>query len=251
MRTKFFFACALSLIGALTLTAQTGVTADGLKYTVLQPGTGLSPKVGQEVLIHVESLDSTGKVEFSSREMGYTIHFQLGKETDPVSKSRDALMTQMKKGSKYREELPFSLLPAEDPASKKPGYIVTNIEIVDVMDAKPAAADLFVATAEKSGIAAAETEFKALRQNNPRGYTFFEWDLNTAGYKSLQAKKFDLAIALFTLNTTLYPNSANTYDSLGDGYAEKGDKENARANYEKAFEMNPRFTFSKEKIDKL
>jgi tetratricopeptide (TPR) repeat protein len=160
-------------------------------------------------------------------------------------------MTQMKKGSKYREELPFSLLPAEAPESKKSGYIVSIIEITDVMDAKPAACDLFVETAEKSGIAAAEAEFKALQKSNPKGYSFFEWDINTAGYKALEAKKIDLAIALLSLNNTMFPNSANTYDSLADAYAAKGDKEKAKANYLKAFQLNPKFTASKTKMEKL
>lgn len=62
-----FFACAITLIGALTLAAQSGTTAEGLKYTVLQAGNGPAQKMGQEVLIQVEGLDSTGKVEFSSR----------------------------------------------------------------------------------------------------------------------------------------------------------------------------------------
>jgi tetratricopeptide (TPR) repeat protein len=175
----------------------------------------------------------------------------LGTDQDPISKARDVLMTQMKKGTKYREELPFSLLPAEAPESKKQGYIVSIVEITDVMDAKPHACDLFLETAEKSGVAAAEAEFNALRQNNPKGYTFFEWDTNQAGYKALRAKKTDVAIALFTLNAALYPNSANVYDSLADGYAEKGDKEKAKANYQKAFQMNPKFTASKEKMEKL
>jgi hypothetical protein len=251
MSTKLFFACAFIILSAFTLNAQSGTTAEGLKYTIIQPGTGPSPKIGQEVIVQVEALDSTGKVEFSSRDLGYTMHFLLGKETDRISKARELLLTQMKKGSKYREELPFSLLPAEYPESKKQGYLVSIVELVDVMDAKPAACDLFVETAEKSGIPAAESEFKALQTNNPKGYSFFEWDINMAGYKALEAQKIDLAIALFTLNANLYPNSANVYDSLGDGYAAKGDKEKAKANYQKAFQMNPKFTASKEKMEKL
>jgi tetratricopeptide (TPR) repeat protein len=252
MRLQLFFACALSFLSAFTLSAQSGATAAGVKYTILQTGNGPSPKAGQELFIHVEALDHAGKTVFSSRDLGLTVHIQLGKETDAVSKAHDELMMQMNKGCKYREEIPKSLLPADDPSRKEAGdYQITIIELVDIMDAKPSGVDLIVATAEKSGIAAAETECKTLQQNNPQGYTFFEWDMNAAGYKALQEKKFDLAIALFTLNTTLYPNSANTYDSLGDGYAEKGDKANAKANYQKAFQMSPKFTASKEKMEKL
>lgn len=253
MQSKLFFACALAILSAFTLTAQSGVTPDGIKYTILQPGAGPNIKMGQEVNVQAEVVDSTGKVVWSSRDLGFNMHIRLGEEQapTPIDKAREALMLLMKKGSKYREEAPFSLLPAEAPESKKTGYIVSIVEITDVMDAKPRATDLFVATAEKSGILAAETEFKALQQNNPKGYTFFEWDINMAGYKALEAKKVDLAIALLSLNTALYPNSANVYDSLGDAYKEKGDKEKAKANYQKAFQMNPKFTASKEKMEKL
>jgi hypothetical protein len=253
MSTKLFFACALAILSALTLTAQSGTTAEGIKYTILEPGTGPNIKIGQEVNVQAEVVDSTGKVVWSSRDLGFNMHFRLDEERapTPIDKAREALILLMKKGSKYREEAPFSLLPAEDPESKKTGYIVSIVEITDVMDAKPRATDLFVATAEKSGIPAAEAEFKALQQNNPKGYTFFEWDINMVGYEAMLTKKLDVAIALFTLNTMLYPNSANTYDSLGNALAEKGDKEKAKANYQKAFQMNPNFTGSKEKMDKL
>jgi len=252
MTAKLFFACALSLLGALTLSAQSGATAAGVKYTILQPGTGPSPKAGQDILMHIEAYDGTGKVAFSTRDMGCAMHIQLGKEADPISKAREELMMQMKKGSKYREELPKSLYPVGHPARQQAGdYEVTIIELTDVMDAKPSGTDLIVETAEKSGIAAAEAQHKALQKNNPQGHTFFEWDMNTAAYKALEAQKVDLAIALFTMNTVMYPNSANTYDSLGDGYAAKGDKENAKASYQKAVQLNPKFTFSKEKMDKL
>lgn len=251
MSTKSFLACALVIFSVFTLTAQSGVTPEGVKYTILQPGTGPNIKMGQEINLQVEVVDSTGKVVWSSRDLGFNMHLRLGEEQASIEKAREALVLLMKKGSKYREEVPFSLLPAEAPESKKSGYIVSIVEITDVMDAKPRATDLFVETAEKSGIPAAEAEFKALQQNNPKGYTFFEWDINAAGYKALEAQKVDVAIALFTLNAAMFPNSANVYDSLADGYAAKGDKEKAKANYQKAFQMNPKFTGSKEKMEKL
>ncbi|TAE57990.1 MAG: tetratricopeptide repeat protein, partial [Bacteroidetes bacterium] len=180
------------------------------------------------------------------------IHETIGTASDPIDKAREELLMQMKKGSKYREEVPKSLLPADSPARKEAGdYFVAVIELVDVIDAKPSGTALIAETAEKSGIAAAEAQFKALQQSNPKGYTFFEWDLNREGYMALEAKKYELALVFFTMNTTLYPNSANTYDSLGDGYAAKGDKEKARSSYQKAVQLNPKFTSSQEKLEKL
>jgi Flp pilus assembly protein TadD len=47
----------------------------------------------------------------------------------------------------------------------------------------------------------------------------------------------DSAISIFRKNTKNYPKSWNTYDSLGEAYATKGDKEQAKASYSKALAM--------------
>ncbi|MFB0559676.1 MAG: hypothetical protein ACETWM_00395, partial [Candidatus Lokiarchaeia archaeon] len=43
-------------------------------------------------------------------------------------------------------------------------------------------------------------------------------DLNGFGYELLGEDKIDMAIEIFKLNTRLFPNVANTYDSLGEAY---------------------------------
>ena len=49
--------------------------------------------------------------------------------------------------------------------------------------------------------------------------------------------KVDSAIVIFRRNTRDYPKSWNTYDSLGEAYASKGDKKLAAASYAKALAM--------------
>jgi tetratricopeptide (TPR) repeat protein len=66
-----------------------------------------------------------------------------------------------------------------------------------------------------------------------------EAEINAYGYQLLNQGAHDKAIAIFTLNTERYPESANTWDSLGEGYAIKGDKENAIKNFKKCLSMNP------------
>jgi predicted negative regulator of RcsB-dependent stress response len=55
----------------------------------------------------------------------------------------------------------------------------------------------------------------------------------------LNNKEYDKAIDIFILNTKRNPKSANTFDSLGEAYATKGDKKNAIANFKKSLSMNP------------
>ena len=63
--------------------------------------------------------------------------------------------------------------------------------------------------------------------------------LNRTGYQLLNAGYTDEAIAVFLVNTKYFPDVANTYDSLGEAYMVKGDKENAITNYKKSLELDP------------
>ncbi|RZJ54301.1 MAG: alpha/beta hydrolase [Flavobacterium sp.] len=75
--------------------------------------------------------------------------------------------------------------------------------------------------------------------------------VNNYGYQSMGNKNTELAGYLFKMNVTNYPDSPNTYDSLGDFYASVGDKKNAAANYQKVLEMDKNFPETKGKLDKL
>jgi tetratricopeptide (TPR) repeat protein len=66
-----------------------------------------------------------------------------------------------------------------------------------------------------------------------------ENELNTYGYQLLGQGEHDKAIEMFKLNTQRHPKSANTWDSLGEGYFTKGDKKNAIANFKKSLSLNP------------
>lgn len=63
--------------------------------------------------------------------------------------------------------------------------------------------------------------------------------INALGYQFLAAKQFDKAIEFFSKNVKNDPNTANGYDSLGDGYKATGEKEKAIKNYKKALSLNP------------
>ena len=66
-----------------------------------------------------------------------------------------------------------------------------------------------------------------------------ENELNAYGYNLLGQGQHDKAIEIFLLNTQRHPKSANTWDSLGEAYATKGDKKNAIASFKKSLAMNP------------
>ena len=66
-----------------------------------------------------------------------------------------------------------------------------------------------------------------------------EAELNAYGYQLLNQNKFEEGIRILTVNTERYPQSANTWDSLGEAYALKGDKENAIKYFKKSLTLNP------------
>ncbi len=66
-----------------------------------------------------------------------------------------------------------------------------------------------------------------------------ETDINAYGYQLLGLGLHDKAIQVFITNTERFPKSANGWDSLGEAYFTKGDKENAIKSFKKSLSLNP------------
>ncbi|WP_420553557.1 S41 family peptidase [Tenacibaculum aiptasiae] len=75
--------------------------------------------------------------------------------------------------------------------------------------------------------------------------------LNNIGYTFLQERLIDEALIVFQENTKLFSNDANAWDSLGEAYFMKQDKENALKSYEKALELDPSLVSAQKMIQKL
>jgi CubicO group peptidase (beta-lactamase class C family) len=78
--------------------------------------------------------------------------------------------------------------------------------------------------------------YRRLRDANPADPSLAEERFNALGYAFLSQEEYKTAIAIFQLNTQLYPDSANTYDSLAEAHMKKGDKKQAIALYRKALD---------------
>ncbi len=70
-------------------------------------------------------------------------------------------------------------------------------------------------------------------------YFDFEGKFNQAGYQLLGDGQGKEAIFVFQMVTNMYPESANAWDSLAEGYLKAGDKEKATEYYNKAIAMDP------------
>lgn len=256
MKTKYLFSAVLFAMIAFAVQAQDilAATDSGVKVTTVKEGSGPTVTKGQDFEMHAVYKSQDGKVQFDSRKMGVAIHDVLGKGDG--SKLSDAIhndvLSRMQKGDVVSVFVPKSMLDANDPASKLEGdHVTIEIELVDFADAAPNAADLVESTIKAAGTDAGKAVFDGLRDENREGYKFYEWDFNRLGYQFLQAKNVDAAVEVFKMNTAMYPESANTYDSLGDAYVAAGDTHEAIICFERALELNPDFSSSKEKLEEL
>ena len=94
--------------------------------------------------------------------------------------------------------------------------------------------------ASPTGVSEAVQVFEKIPRTARSPELFPEAQINLLGYSHLQAGRNDAAIDLFKLNTVAYPESANTYDSLGDAYLAAGQNDLALKMSEKALAMLPK-----------
>jgi len=78
-----------------------------------------------------------------------------------------------------------------------------------------------------------------------------ESDLNNWGYRLLSAGKVAEALTLMKLIVTLYPESGNAYDSLGEVYARSGDRTKAIESYRQSLVLDPANANAAEQLEGL
>ena len=88
----------------------------------------------------------------------------------------------------------------------------------------------------ESGIDAALKEFKNLQETDEKLNANV---LQLVGHMLLLTEKPEDALVIFQANVEAFPDNADTYTDLGEGYAENGDIKNAIVAYEKALTIDP------------
>ena len=76
-------------------------------------------------------------------------------------------------------------------------------------------------------------------------------DMNWLGYELLKVDNYPAALAVFNRVVAEHPDSANAYDSLGDGYLQRGDQVQALAAFERALALDPKLEDTRRKRDLL
>jgi tetratricopeptide (TPR) repeat protein len=107
-------------------------------------------------------------------------------------------------------------------------------------DNRKSISETLSATIASSGVDEAVKQYHDFRTAESSAYDFDEGELNALGYQLIRAKKFKESIRILQLNVEAYPQSSNTYDSLGEAYLDDGNKAQAIANYQKSLQLNPK-----------
>ncbi len=103
----------------------------------------------------------------------------------------------------------------------------------------PSAIKLLRGELLKVGFEKAAEAVKSLKARDSN-YNPSDSELNQWGYILIRQEKPKEALEIFRLNTTLYPQSANVYDSLAEAFEINGDKVQAIKNYKRSLELDPK-----------
>jgi tetratricopeptide (TPR) repeat protein len=246
---------ALFIAFSISIFSQSGdtiTTNSGLKYLILSKGTGVRAELNKNVEVHYTGFLTDGKVFDSSVERGDPIEFILG--TGQVIAGWDEGIALMNVGDKLRLIIPSNLAYGEKGTGKiipPNSTLIFDVELISVGAPKPSINEALMDLILSDSIPAAIYKYHELKKNNPNDYNFKESQLNGFGYQLLQVGKTDQAIAVLKLNVESYPESANVYDSIGEAYMIKGNKEEALMNYEKSLKLNPKNKNAEDNIKKL
>jgi imidazolonepropionase-like amidohydrolase len=115
----------------------------------------------------------------------------------------------------------------------------------------PSIADAIAHTVMAESVSAAIARYRLLKKEHPADYDFSEKELNALGYQLLNHERVADAIEIFRLNVEMYPQGFNTYDSLGEAYLRKNNRDLAITNYKKSLELNPHNKNAIEALKKL
>jgi tetratricopeptide (TPR) repeat protein len=80
--------------------------------------------------------------------------------------------------------------------------------------------------------------YLTIKESDSTNTYISETNFNSLGYRELRAENYADAIEIFKINTALYPNSDNVYDSLAEAYFRKGDTISAVENYKNAIAID-------------
>jgi tetratricopeptide (TPR) repeat protein len=104
-----------------------------------------------------------------------------------------------------------------------------------------------------SGLEAASNRYRELRGEyfGSAAYDFGVGPLNRVAEKLMEAGNAEAAVAVLRLNAEFHPDSAWLHYLLGEAYLQSGDRERARASYERSLELDGENPRVKQRLEEL
>jgi peptidylprolyl isomerase len=225
-------------------------TPSGLTYLITKKGTGRQPKKGETVILNYTGTLTNGVKFDSSHDRNQPFAFKLG--VGQVIKGWDEGVSKLRVGDQAILVIPGKIAYGSKGAGDVIPPDATLIFIIEVLDVKAKSlTDVLAKTLSAKGVEAMIAEFHSLRSAPDPDLYVAESEINAFGYYLLNRKQVNEAIEVFKLNVEAYPQQPNVYDSLGEAYMVRGDKEKAIENYQKALAIDPTLESAKQALKKL
>jgi len=109
---------------------------------------------------------------------------------------------------------------------------------IPLNDMKPSIGAKIREIIDRDGLENGIESYWDLKKNNANEFNFSESEFEKLAYNYFVTKELDKALAITKLNTEVYPNSSNAFNSYAEVLLKQGDSIKAIKNYKKAIEIN-------------
>jgi dienelactone hydrolase len=120
-----------------------------------------------------------------------------------------------------------------------PSHVLTTYAVKS--QSPPPTRDAFAAELARQGFDRASAVYATFKQRDA-SFALRESEVNAWGYKLMRAGALTSSVEILRLNAELHGDSWNAFDSLGEAYAQVGNKAMAVDSFRKSLAMNPNNT---------
>lgn len=251
MRRLLFIISFWVYVMSVSAQSNDTITTDsGLKYYIVEEGTGEKVEEGKEVTLHGIGTFENGEVFWETRESNSPFYFITG--TNSVIKGVEEGVNKMRVGDRWIFILPPEIAYGNRKRDPIPpnSTLIFDYEILDVSDPKKSIADTLSKVIKSDGINKALDLYAELK-NQEDVFNFRTDELNGLGYKFIKEEKYELSKIVLELNAKEHPNDFNVWDSLGEIYMILGEDILAIESYKRSLELYPKNLNAVEMIKKI
>lgn len=238
------------MISANAQSSDTITTDSGLKYYIVEEGTGKKVQEGKEVTLHGIGTLENGEVFWETRKSNSPFCFVTG--TNSVIKGVEEGVSKMRVGDRWIFILPPEIAYGDRQRGPIPpnSTLIFDYEVLDVSNPKRSIVDTLYKIIESDGIDQALGMYRDLKDQKDI-FNLRVDQLNSLGYKLINEEKYEVAKVILELNAKEHPDNFNVWDSLGEIYMILGKYELAVGSYEKSLELYSENTNAVEMIRKI